>query len=182
MLKKELELKTKIIEVSFIVWGGIATLSIWFPSCEFSQKTNLRNLEWVESQVLCVFWTPNFKGRDTLPAINYVLSSPYDFNFEDYEFYFEFPFDDNFQKIALKKVPRVVTINDKLKFGLVLESANLFQFFDENFDLEGGTCYEMDLLRILGQGKLFIAAENKVSEIGKSSDFKFFIGLKPRIN
>jgi len=159
-------------------FSAIFAFSIFFSGCEISEEVNLRNLEWKESQVLCVYWSPNFEKRDTLPAINFVLTSRAGFT-NDPEFFFEFPFKDSIQRIALN-VKKVVDTEKEVKIGIALESGNLFPFFEEDFGIEGerGSCHEIDLLQILGQGRLMMRLGEEILEVGKSPYFKFFIGLK----
>jgi hypothetical protein len=150
----------------------VIAIVLGFSSC--TVQKGKQNLRWIESQVLCVYWSPDFEKRDTLSAINFTIEA----NSEDILKTAEYSFNVGDRKYALKKA----TLVDKGQYflqGLKLECQALFEEFKDDIYIEGGPCYEESLATMVNEGKLFLKVTSN-QEIPKSDTFSLYKGLKEK--
>ncbi len=150
----------------------IIAIVLGFSNCTIQKGK--QDIRWIESQVLCVYWSPDFEKRDTLSAINFIIEA----NSEGILKTAEYSFNVGNRKYALKKSKPV----DKGQYflqGLKLECQALFEEFKDDIYIEGATCYEDSLAIMVNEGKLFLKVTSN-QEIQKSDSFRLYKGLKEK--
>lgn len=134
-------------------------------------SNNIKDISWVEVQTLCVYWVHTYEGRDTLPAINFIIKAKRLDNVKDTNVVFTY----NEHTYKLKKTNIVDKNNYKL-LGLKLISSDLWDKYDEDRIIGDGSCYRDSLNSMVKKGQ--IAVKGSETVIKKSSDFKLQKGLK----
>lgn len=148
------------------------TLAITFAFEKCTRQKGKENLEWIESQTLCVYWSPDFEKRDTLSAINFIVESKSKVILNESEFLFLVDGKD----YTLRKT-RLIVKGQFFFQGLKLECSQLYEDFKDDIYVEDGPCYEKALVSMVHSGRLFIKSSPNV-EINKSESFKLYQGLK----
>ncbi len=150
----------------------VIALSITFAFTKCTPQKGKDNLEWIESQTLCVYWSPDFEKRDTLSAINFIVESKSEVILNESEFLFRVD-----GKGYLLKKTRLVDKGQYFFQGLKLDCSLLFEDFKDDIYVEDGPCYEEALYSMVNSGRLFIRSSPNI-QIHKSDAFKLHRGLK----